>query len=256
MEITIFNWNIQGTKYYTKTSLGKILPNLENVDADIFCIQEGQELNKKINELKYFKEFNSDISYKNENGAQLTISKYSIVNSVKLNLPAFKKDLKIQSLRTDINLGEKILRIYNCHLEIFKAGPLDRLEQLKYVLEDSKKHNGPIVICGDLNSVIPKKGLGRLIAKSFHKQGRGNFSDDVKFKDKAEKYLMLDLFNDYGFKNILDINKATWGLYPLKWELFNLKLDWFLVKDINVIDFSLGKYISDHRSITVKLVLD
>ncbi len=248
MNFSIFNWNIQGTKYYTSTNFDKVAPALKKADADIFCLQEAQELIKRLSSFDRLKVLNYAFSDGGQ-GRNIILSKLPIISSGELTFPSFTNRPLEKALWADIKIGNKIVRIYNCHFEIFGVGPKERADQLKFVLADSKKQAGPVIICGDLNTTIPSVGIKRRIIQWFHKEPNESIVIDGKYFRSDERFAFVKVAEQEGFREALDISKSTWCVTPFGWELFNLKLDWFLVRDITTPRISLGDYISDHRAI-------
>lgn len=71
-----------------------------------------------------------------------------------------------------------------------------------------------------------------------------------------ERELFNAILRAHGFTEVLNIGTPTWSPFKTKyWELFGLKLDWFAVKNLTMTDYALGEYVSDHRSIEVKLTV-
>lgn len=69
-----------------------------------------------------------------------------------------------------------------------------------------------------------------------------------------ERELFNHTLGKYGFKEVLDLTTPTWS--PTKtdyWELFKLKLDWFMVRNMKVMNYTVSEYISDHKPIEVQL---
>jgi endonuclease/exonuclease/phosphatase family metal-dependent hydrolase len=137
-------------------------------------------------------------------------------------------------------------------LEIVGVGPKQRIDQLNFILEEAKQHDGPVIVCGDMNTTIPSAGLGRKIVQLFHKVISDNLIADENYHHQDERHSFLLAAQQAGFKESIDIRKSTWCIMPLRWEIFSLKLDWFLVRNIKKPEVSLGKYISDHRSVLAK----
>lgn len=242
MNFSILNWNIEGSKYYTKTNLKKITPHLEKSPADIFCLQEAHELREKLPTLNKLKNFNY-VFPDNHQNRNIILSKFPIIASGEL----FFSQPTLENITwADIKIDDQTIRIYNCHLEITGVGPKHRIDQLKFILEDAGSHSGPVIICGDMNTTIPPAGFGRKFVKWFHKES----DDDIPAQD--ERHIFLKTAESAGFTETINIFKSTWCVMPLRWEIFKLKLDWFLVRDISKPEISLGNYISDHRSILAK----
>ncbi|MFA6365149.1 MAG: endonuclease/exonuclease/phosphatase family protein [Candidatus Paceibacterota bacterium] len=248
MNFSILDWNIQGTKYYTSTNLKKIIPYLEKSKADIFCLQEAQELREKIQIFSKLREFNRVFS-KDVHNRNIILSKFPIISSGELIFPQFKRTPLERALWADIEIEGKIIRIYNCHFEIVGVGPKERINQLKFVLEHSKQYREPVIICGDMNTTIPSFGIKRKIVQWFHKESNESLLLDGKHFYSDERYVFFDVAKQEGFCEAIDILKTTWCIPPFGWEIFKLKLDWFLVRGIKMPNIHLGNYISDHRSV-------
>ena len=75
---------------------------------------------------------------------------------------------------------------------------------------------------------------------------------DGNFITGDERELFNKKVRSAGFQEALDLYQPTWSPWKTtKWEMFKLKLDWFLVKNLEVQKAELGPYISDHRPIKV-----
>ncbi|TSD01350.1 MAG: hypothetical protein Athens071426_678 [Parcubacteria group bacterium Athens0714_26] len=280
MNFSILDWNIQGTRYYTSTSLAEVTPDLENSGADIFCLQEAQEVREKRPGFIEQQKLNCIFSEDKEN-RNVILSKFPIIASGELAFPPFKdpKDSQNSSfiktvwsnikyflppytglapekaLWADIKISSEVIRIYNCHFEIVGVGPKERVNQLKLVMADAKSHRGPVIICGDFNTTIPAAGFGRKFIQLFHLESNRSLVVDEKRSPDDERYTIVKVAEEAGFYDALDITKSTWCIMPFKWEIFSLKLDWFLVRGLKMPQITLGEYISDHRSVLVKFLI-
>lgn len=251
MNFSILDWNIQGTQYYTKTSFDKISPTLKRSKADIFCIQEGQDLISKFNKIAKFKSFHHVFSEENKDGANVIFSRFPIVSSGEFN-PNLNTDKPLgKILWADIKIGNEIVKIYNSHFEIDGVGPKDRIALLKFIFNDSKEHQGGVIICGDLNTTIPENGIGRKIVQFFHSEKNISLIKNKKKSEDDERYYFLETAKKAGFRDVLDISKTTWCIDLFHWEILHLKLDWFFIRELTVDKVTLNKYISDHKSIFV-----
>lgn len=248
MSFSILNWNIEGSKYYTRTSLKKISPNLEKSTADIFCLQEAQEIREKISTFGNIEKLNR-VFQENINDRNVILSRFPVKSSGELAFPESISGSLERAVWADIEIEDKTVRIYNCHLEIVGVGPKQRAEQLKHVLSDAKKHIGPVIVCGDMNTTVPAAGFRRKFIQWFHKVASEDIILNEEYIHKDERHSFIKIAEQEGFIEATDISKATWCVMPLRWEIFKLKLDWFFVRDIEKPKISMGKYISDHRSI-------
>ena len=261
---SIVSWNVQRKLNLTgRTSIKKLRNHLEGFSAEIIVLQEmcdAKEVLEGIEKINSCNVFIPTINKTVDNGIKgynynVIISKYPILKADEIIFPNWNEKIKLQNCtKVDIQLDNKVLRIYNCQLAIVKAGIETRLGQLKHILFDAQSHNGTIIICGDMNATIPKVGWNRIIIKLWHQEPQKEMFIDGKFIDYDERELFNQTINQYGFKESLDLYTPTWSPFKSKiWELFKLKLDWFIVKDIKVVDIKLGEYISDHKSIKAKL---
>lgn len=253
MAFSILSWNIHGTRHYTKTNFKKVAPSLEKAGADIFCFQEAQELREKLDDFNGLRALNRVFS-KDADCNNIILSRFPVVSGGEIAFPRFTNISMEKALWTDIAAEDKIIRIYNCHFGILGAGPKQRADQLKFILADSRQHAGPVIICGDFNNTIPPAGVKRKIVQWFHKEANESLMVDGKYFYDDERYILLNIAEKEGFREATDILKSTWCL-AFGWELFNLKLDWLLVRGVITLKVSLGDYISDHRAILAECVI-
>lgn len=250
MNFSVFDWNIQGTNYYTSVGFDKIAPVLEKTEADIYCFQEAEELMTKLADFDNLKQ----LYYIYPDGSQnrnLLLSRFPIVAGGDIVFPSLadKQSKSLENaLWADIEIDGTIVRIYNCHFEIVGVGPKERAAQLQFVLTHAKNYAEPTIICGDLNTTIPSAGMKRKIVQWFHREPNESIVIDDRSFECDERYAFVKLAEKEGFREATDISKSTWSL-AFGWELFRLKLDWFLVRNLVTSKVSLRDYVSDHRAI-------
>jgi endonuclease/exonuclease/phosphatase family metal-dependent hydrolase len=263
-DISIVSWNVQGNFNFTgHTAFKKIYPHLLDLAADIFALQEMRGAEKKLAAATGLKQYQVFIPRTNIGSSlkvlglnqNILLSRFQILQSADLKFPAFTTRRPLENYtRTDLQIGDRILRIYNCHFAIDKVGIRTRLMQLDHVLMDARSHLGPTIICGDLNATIPPPGLNRAIISHWHREPREEILLSGQPENRDEREIFNQTILTAGFKEVLDLYIPTWSVWKTKlWEIFKLKLDWFLVKDIEVISAKLGPYISDHRPIIVRV---
>lgn len=187
----------------------------------------------------------------------MLLSKYPFLRADEIIFPPENHNVPLENcIRSDIRINDQILRIYNCHLGIYKVGITTRLKQLEHILSDARGHYGPTIICGDMNVTVPKTGWNRRIITLWHQEPKQEMSVNGKFIDYDERELFNETINRYGFKEALDLYTPTWSPFKSKhWELFNLKLDWFIFKNLGTTDIRLGDYTSDHRAIFAECLI-
>lgn len=265
-KLSIVNWNVQRKNPITGyTFLKTIKLHLSTISPDIIILQEmcdARKILKKIPFQKTYHVFIPKLNQKKYNRVagynfNVILSKYPIIETREIVFPKFNHRAILQNCtRVKIKLNGKHLLIYNCQLTIIKAGMATRLKQLEYLLSDAHHHKGPILICGDMNSVIPKSGWNREMIALWDRQPRKEMFVDGKLISYEEKELFSKTIKKYGFRDALKLSTPTWS--PLKskiWEMFKLKLDWFIVKDLKVTSIELDDYITDHKSIEAEVRL-
>lgn len=259
--ISVLSWNIQGDTNITgHTSLAKIKPHLLETTADILVLQEAlhaQTMLSNIGLARAYYTFVPESNTKPKTGFNhsVVLSTYPIEEASEIMFPNWGQQRYLESVtKADIRIDTHILRIYNCHFPIFRAGIATRVKQLEYVLADSLTHTGPIIICGDLNTTTPKEGWRKKIIQTWHMQPSADRMVYGKEVTVDERELFNTILSTYGFTEVLNLTTSTWSPFKTKhWELFNLKLDWFMIKNLTPINYTLGRYVSDHRPIEVRL---
>jgi hypothetical protein len=123
------------------------------------------------------------------------------------------------------------------------------------IIDHAKKCKHPVVISGDLNTVIPDKKSKRWLVQLWHRFPTPTKEISGDFLDRNEKYYFLDMFRKRGFSEVSDATKNTWVLPYFNKEIFNLKLDWLLEKGFAKSSGTFGPWIGDHRAIIGDLML-
>ncbi|MBI5421323.1 MAG: endonuclease/exonuclease/phosphatase family protein [Parcubacteria group bacterium] len=248
-KLSILSWNIQGGPYFPQTNFKRIAPALNASSAGVLCLQESQIIQ-------------SHTALVPEPGVYHKVIPERFVdgNSIHSRFPIeafgeiiFPSSIKLgyefeRALWADIRYGSSIIRIYNCHLAIRGVGPKERAEQFQHILLHARNHQGPTIVCGDMNTTIPMAGFRRRIVQLFHGEPNGSMQIDGKLFSEDERYPFVVLARSEGFAEAINLNSSTWSLSPrLGWEVFHLKLDWFFVRNFELPNITLGGYISDHR---------
>ncbi len=243
MNFKFLDWNIQGKRYFTVTKPEKVFPVIKNLNPDIICLQEADKL-AVVSEYTI-------IRSQSKKCTNVILSRFPVITKGELIFPKLSWRQLENAVWADIRIQSATLRIYNCHFGIVGFGPRQRAEQLKFVFEHAQNFNGPIIICGDFNTTIPERGWRRLWTQIFHLEGNSTMNVDGRSFVTDERYALAEWALGHGFKEELDLNRTTWciNLFGSSYEVFNLKLDWFLTKNIKTADLKLGPYISDHRYI-------
>lgn len=168
----------------------------------------------------------------------------------------FLKPIPSECQWVEYKVNNTRLRIYNCQLQIRGIGIKERLAILEKIMTHSKSLKYPVVVCGDMNTTITKSGIGRKFIQFIHNEPSTSMYDEyLKCMDCDERVYFSKAAAKYGFQDVVPLNTTTWALPYTSLELFDLKLDWFFVKNIQYQRYELGPYITDHRPIITKLIL-
>lgn len=248
MNFSLLSWNIQGTSYFTWTKFSKISPFLESSHADIFCLQEAEKLRLALDTFPRLKNLHRVLPRDSHN-RNLILSAFPIRESGEIVYVTHRDRLLENTLWATVEIDGSLVKIYNCHLGIVGFGPRERAEQLRLVTRDARQHRGPVIICGDMNTTIPEPGFRRKIIQTFHRQPSESLYVDGQLVESDERYTFLNIAREEQFEEAIDIERATWGVSSLNWDLFGLKLDWLLMRELQKPHITLGDYISDHRSV-------
>ncbi|PJA92668.1 MAG: hypothetical protein CO133_01945, partial [Candidatus Komeilibacteria bacterium CG_4_9_14_3_um_filter_37_5] len=259
--VKLLSWNIQG-RYYrgTYTPFIKIAPYLEKYNADVICLQEFSNAEKKLKKFLHLSEYHVYVPEKNNYSEihhnynhNVILSKYPIIAAREINFSHSINKTPDQATCVDLQINNKVWRIYNCHLAIDRVGINTRLQQLAIIIKDSTKHQGPVIICGDMNTTIPAAGWQRLIVSLWHQEPKQEMYINGQYYTNSEKYIFQQQARIHGFKETFALNKPTWSpIYSKRWEMFKLKLDWVLTKNLKVEKADLGPYLSDHRPLQIQ----
>lgn len=264
-KLRILSWNIQGNFNWTGfTNFKKVSPSFEETQADILAIQEfsnAEELAPRIENFKnfhkYIPSFNQDeTKLKKRVNQNVVVSRYPIVHAGEIKFH-FKNTYRgIDNItKTDIEVGHKVLRIYNCHFPIFRTSVATRLKMLEVITSDAKTHAGPTIICGDLNTTVADYWWRRLPIRLWHMLPPGYAKIKGRAMETCEaEYIEQNIFKPQGFSEVLDLHTPTFTPFKTTaWQLFKQKLDWFAVKNLKVASAKLHEYISDHRALEVEV---
>ena len=185
--IKVLSYNVHNFKYYRKTPKSgtpKFLEYFKSVGSEIICLQEvtlysngklsPQGIVDELPEINYFQRTKSNDIY----SGLITFSKYPIINLGEIKFPG-SSNLVIFS---DIKINnDKIIRVYNCHLQSYSIDPDDysvmnssesekeqivKARKISYKLKagfqlrafqarkvaDHIRHSPyPVIVCGDFN---------------------------------------------------------------------------------------------------------
>jgi hypothetical protein len=263
-------WHLIGNtrigKFYEQRIYKQVVAFLDKSHASVLCLQEAVDyipmgLEDRLRDLGFV--WISDHTT-NKNDLNIIASKYPVVASGEVAL----KDLAaIPDQHAILHPGHSMcswvdclingiqVRIYNIQFRIRGLGIAERVNLLKQIFEHTTDVECPTIICGDLNTTIPHYGLARRIVRLLHHEPESSMYVNGSHIITDERYAIQPVVSQAGFVDVLDIHSTTWALPYTSWELFKLKLDWFFIRGLTAGPYTLGPYITDHRPISVELLV-
>ncbi|OGG04911.1 hypothetical protein A2Z33_06455 [Candidatus Gottesmanbacteria bacterium RBG_16_52_11] len=145
--------------------------------------------------------------------------------------------------------GGSLVRIYNCHLNVTGNGMTERRIMLTGIIRHADTFRGPVIICGDMNTVIPDRHRYRFAVSLMHRIPAPQPEIYGRFADLNERYYFYDTAKNYGFEETADLSANTWRMPLTQREAFGLKLDWILYRGLVKIRGRTGGWIGDHRAV-------
>ena len=246
--------------------LNQVKKLIKENPCDIYCFQEISGNNIAIQLKKECKSkyrisngISTSNSFISSKFCNLTFSRFPFVDSGEINFENNgngRDKFAGKSLWVEVNsqfMGG--VKIYNCYLRVNFQGMYERNFILKKILEDASKFDGLVIVCGDMNTVIPDPKHHRKLVKRWHKFSDPSLEVFGDYALKDERFLFYDTAKKYGFEEITDLNLNTWSIPFTPIEAFNLKLDWMLYKGFSKRSYKFGPWIGDHRAIIGKLNL-
>ena len=166
--LSILTYNANGFKHDNNDIDEQIVNFIKSKNPDVFCIQEFSAI-----KYKYFKDYpfwyKTNIFTVNKS-VMAVFSKYPIMDKGYIEFP----DSSNGAMYVDLKKNEKIVRVYNIHLESFKIrkdfynfsevtgynslryriskAEKMRKDQADILISHISKFDGKTVICGDFNS--------------------------------------------------------------------------------------------------------
>lgn len=261
---SFITWNVQGRDIPRNYNHRKVKKFLKKNAFDVACIQEFPNDKKNMKEIHKTKSYelflSKSFSHKRKTyNANVILSAFPMLQKKEISFPAsdseaYKKlEHHEECLFTDIHIDKKPVRIYNVHLSVKAVGIKERLAAIKKIMSHAAEHDGPVVIAGDMNTVVPRKGFARKIIQLYHNQPNESMIVDGKEYGGDERYIFDDAAAQNGFKQVTDLMQSTWAVPYTNYELFNLKVDWIFIRDMSIERVKVGKYISDHRAVSCQL---
>lgn len=244
-------------KKHKKNNPNMVIQYIIDQKADIVCLQEFSASNNKehlthTDLLKIFKDYKyKHIYYKVDKGwsnfGVATFSKYPIVNK---KLIDFESDQN-SAIYSDIKIGEKVVRVFNCHLESNKITEKDKV--LARELTNDIKEN---LDASDLKvtTALLKNRLGPAYVL------RAKQADKVAglIKESSKNIIVAGDFNDvplsYAYRKVkgeLEDAHDEFSMGP-GWtydeSIFRIRIDFILHDEgVKILNFKKDKVkYSDH----------
>ncbi len=261
-KFSLLTWNIQGRHYFGYTPFSKIAPLLEKTQADIICLQEFPQARSALEKTKFDERYRVIIPPKNEPDEghvnhNVSFSKFPVLQHGEF---AFKEivpsPLWERIVWMDIAVPRAVLRVYNCHFGLKRLGISHRLEFLDEVFKHAARHKGPVIICGDMNTIIPARGFWRTVVRKFHKIPKSTFIVDDQYFPGDERHIFRQRATAAGYSDPTPIDANTWRWPKKPFGILRLKLDWILIRGLKAEPAQFGKIISDHRWVQTTLTLE
>ena len=256
--VVLFSWNLGDLLRSTRVKRQKLFAYIQRIHADILCLQEYPDAHVTLEELQHAANVSRVVPKGNGRHAlsndTVLLSNYPIVEQGEI---VHGPDLPLTSWHrasswATYQIGPRRLRVYGCHFEITGCGFMERRAMLERVIAHADTAGMPTVICGDMNTTIPKAGVGRRIVQHIHEiPSRALLVDGVLVRED-ERVGFAALAASHGFQEVFDLAQSTWVLPRTTWEVLGLKLDWFLVRGIEAEPVAVGPYITDHRPLFVR----
>ncbi len=242
----------------------EVIKLIKTTSADVYCLQEvsGQEFTERVKKetgysyilSKPIKTFFPGLYFHNALFTNLPILDSGELNWIKQR----RKWIDLfggKAFWADIRKGTQTVRVYSCYLSVTDQGVEDRHRMMLDIVENSKYFQGPVIVSGDMNTVIPDMKPMRWVVKLWHRFPDPSRQLLGKLYEKNEKYYFLETWRKNGFEELSDMSKNTWRDVITGRELFNLKLDWMLYRNCDGISCTLGEWIGDHKAIIGELLL-
>jgi len=240
--IKLLSYNVHLFNFYDPKTKKVIVNYLVDSGADIICLQEfgysnafQSEILKKLSPKYPYSHIELTHAKQNRSYGIATFSKFPILQKVRMPYDS-KYNLTIYS---DIQIHDKIVRVFNCHLESNRLTEDDkeliknlgeeykndrineavdhlyqklgrsyklRAKQAELIAEEITKTDLPIIVCGDFNDVpvsyVYTKIKGDRLSDAFAKSGRGygHTFNEKMFWFRIDHIMYSNDFSAFQFK--------------------------------------------------------
>ena len=262
MSFSLLSWNIMDHGPIRNTFGDQIVCYIKENMADIVCLQEARIDSDIINRTRAIGSYDAVVPqrhsmYDGLPNTNVILTTHEIVGHGEhyFNLHADRVKNRIGDMDTgfyiwsDIRIKDHIIRIYNCHFKLIGVGIKERIKSLKHIAHHVSGFKGPVIICGDMNTLVPRSGFIRLLMRWFHKIEKQSMVINGVHCYKEERVIFSQEAQRNGFTDALPIDHATWAIPYTSFELFKMKSDWMLYRRFTSVKAHTGPYISDHRPV-------
>ena len=220
----LISWNVNGIRACVNKGFKNFF---ENIDADIFCIQETKCQPEQINlEFKGYKSYWNSAERKGYSGTAIFTKKEPISIKYGIGMDEHDKEGRVITLEFEKNY---VVTIYTPNskreLERLEYRQIWEDEIRKYLTKLNKKK--PVIMCGDLN--VAHEEIDLKNPKTNHKNA--GFTDEER--NKMTQLLNAGFTDTFRYLYPEKTESYTWWSYMGKAREKNVgwRIDYFIVSD-------------------------
>ena len=220
----LISWNVNGIRACVNKGFKDFF---ENIDADIFCIQETKCQPEQINlEFKGYKSYWNSAERKGYSGTAIFTKKEPISIKYGIGMDEHDKEGRVITLEFEKNY---VVTIYTPNskreLERLEYRQIWEDEIRKYLTKLNKKK--PVIMCGDLN--VAHEEIDLKNPKTNHKNA--GFTDEER--NKMTQLLNAGFTDTFRYLYPEKTESYTWWSYMGKAREKNVgwRIDYFIVSD-------------------------
>ena len=220
----LISWNVNGIRACVNKGFKNFF---ENIDADIFCIQETKCQPEQINlEFKGYKSYWNSAERKGYSGTAIFTKKEPISIKYGIGMDEHDKEGRVITLEFEKNY---VVTIYTPNskreLERLEYRQIWEDEIRKYLTKLNKKK--PVIMCGDLN--VAHEEIDLKNPKTNHKNA--GFTDEER--NKMTQLLNAGFTDTFRYLYPEKTEAYTWWSYMGKAREKNVgwRIDYFIVSD-------------------------
>ncbi len=220
----LISWNVNGIRACVNKGFKDFF---ENIDADIFCIQETKCQPEQINlEFKGYKSYWNSAERKGYSGTAIFTKKEPISIKYGIGMDEHDKEGRVITLEFEKNY---VVTIYTPNskreLERLEYRQIWEDEIRKYLTKLNKKK--PVIMCGDLN--VAHEEIDLKNPKTNHKNA--GFTDEER--NKMTQLLNAGFTDTFRYLYPEKTEAYTWWSYMGKAREKNVgwRIDYFIVSD-------------------------